>query len=262
MDKPYSSLIVGSGKLGKRFYQYLCQSNPDDKIYTLSRSEKSWSKHHVTIDLLQEDLVLPSLINLKNVFIILAPDQRDVTSYRSVYIHAVTNLLRTLQFDHQAFHCTFISSTAVYGEHQLGLIDEQIQPCPNKYNGETLLEAEQNLTLLHHSVSIVRAAGLYSHSRVKLLNSLFDSEQYNNPKWLNLIHEQDLCIWIEYISQHKVPLSIASDGTPFLRSQLQDFKQNRTYQKSEPLRRFASNHKDLIGLQYPSIFNWLNNDSL
>ncbi|MBV35377.1 MAG: hypothetical protein CMP47_07950 [Rickettsiales bacterium] len=249
-----NTLIVGSGKLGRRFYEYLVSKG--EKPYTLSRSEKSWADNHIVCDLLKVSDSLPELPQLDNVYIMLAPDERTEQAYRQTYMHAVSRLLQELHKQHTEFHCTFLSSTSVYDGNLEAVIDESVKAKPLNFSGKTMLDAEKNVKSLHENTSIVRASGLYSKERTKLLESLLDKDKYHDPKWLNLIHEDDLCYWLHLANQREVSLSIASDGTAFTRQQLQDHVAGKELSPQEPAKQYHSVLLKRLNLQYPSIFSW------
>lgn len=260
MTNQGKNLIVGTGKLGQRFYQYL--KSLDQPTITLSRKPKGWSEHHICYDLLNDKQALPKLPKISKVFIILAPGERTESAYRQTYITAVSNLIALLHQQQTDFHCVFVSSTSVYGGNTESVINEDTRPVPDSFSGQTLLEAEQNIKQLHANTSIVRPSGLYSSQRQRLIDSLLDSGQRENPKWLNLVHEQDVCQWLWQTVVHQWPLVIASDGFPFQRKQFQDFQQSLpdTDLPSSPdksAKRYRSLFLDQIKLQHPSIFHWL-----
>lgn len=247
-----SQLIVGAGKFGKRFYHYLLSLN--NSPITLSRSEKHWSENHIQADLLGNTLQLPRIPKLDNVYILLAPNERSEDAYQKTYIDAVTNLLQQLKQQQSSFNCTFLSATSVYGSNQMDVIDEGIAAEPDNFRGKILLEAERNILQQHGQVSIVRASGLYSKERKRLINSLLDPNEVNNPKWMNLIHEDDLCRWLYKASVEQWPISIASDGCPFTRKAIQLSQEtmvNTTY------RQFKSDYLQSLELKHPSFVDWL-----
>lgn len=260
MTNQGKNLIVGAGKLGQRFYQYL--KSLDQPTITLSRAPKGWSDHHICFDLLNDKEALPKLPRLSTVFIILAPGQRSESAYRQTYITAVTNLIALLHQQQTDFYCVFVSSTSVYAGNTESIINEQTIPKPDSFSGYILLEAEENVKSLHTNTSIVRPSGLYSLQRQRLITSLLDPAQQENPKWLNLVHEQDVCLWLCQTADNKWPLTIASDSFPFQRKQLQDFQQSLPNADlpslpDNPAKRYQSLYLDQIKLQHPSIFHWL-----
>lgn len=249
-----NTLIVGTGKLGQRFYHHL--KNEGENPMTLSRSEKEWSENHITFDLLKAGIELPQLPKLDHVFIIVAPDERTEVAYRQTYIHAVARLINELHKQQDSFHCTFVSSTSVYAGNLEPVIDESIAAKPANFTGKVLLDAEKALLKLHPNTTIIRASGLYSEQRQKLTDSLLDGDKYLEPKTLNLIHEDDLCHWLSYASEREVNMSIASDGHPFTRKQLQDFVKTGQYDETPLDKKYQSALLKRMRLQYPSIFDW------
>ncbi|ACV27949.1 sugar nucleotide-binding protein [Kangiella koreensis] len=260
MTNQGKNLIVGAGKLGQRLYNHL--KSLDQPTITLSRSPKGWSDQHICYDLLHDERALPKLPRLSTVFIILAPGERTESAYRQTYITAISNLTSLLHQQQTDFYCVFVSSTSVYGGNTEPLINEQTKPLPDSFSGQTLLKAEQNIKKMHNNTSIVRPSGLYSSQRQRLIDSLLDPEQYQNSKWLNLIHEQDVCQWLWQTAVNQWPLTIASDGFPFQRKQLQSFQQSLPNADVPSLpdnsaKRYQSRYLDQIKLQHPSIFHWL-----
>lgn len=249
-----NTLIVGTGKLGQRFYNYV--KDQGENPITLSRSEKDWSDNHITFDLGKAGNDLPALPQLSEVFIILAPDEKTEIAYRQTYVHAVTRLIEVLHKQQQDFHCTFVSSTSVYSGNTEDVIDESVAANPTHFTGKALLEAEKNLLKQHPNTSIVRASGLYSDERQRMVDSLLDKEKYDEPKWLNVIHEDDLCHWLYFAADREVNLSIASDGKPFTRAQLQDYVSGKQFAELEPSKIYKSGLLKRIRLRHPSIFSW------
>ncbi|WP_251358625.1 sugar nucleotide-binding protein [Kangiella sp. TOML190] len=249
-----SSLIVGAGKFGRRFYDFL-QAHGQDPI-TLSKSDKAWSQQHIRLDLLAKSLQLPSLPKIDQLYLIVAPTYRTQEAYQNIYIDGLGNLLRALLKQQRSFHATFLSSTAVYGSQRLGLIDENSPTQPDNFRGELLLQAEQQIQQMAPSSSIVRASGLYSRQRERLLQSLLDKQKASDAKWLNLVHEADLCQWLLKASENQWPSVIASDGVPFQRTQLY---QEQAVDK-QGYRQFKSQYFEQMDLQYVSFVDWF--DSL
>ncbi|WP_195758353.1 sugar nucleotide-binding protein [Kangiella sp. HZ709] len=247
------SLIIGAGKLGKRFYHYLKKNQKS--VVTLSRSKKKWSTHHIQYDLLGSSEILSKLIKfstINTVFIVLAPTNRNPQDYRNIYIEGLENILLQLAEQYPEAHYTLLSSTSVYGKQQCGLLDEKVQPEPDNFRGEILLEAEQNFKKLCNNFSIVRASGLYSKERTRFVMSLLAKEKAEDPKWLNMIHEDDLCQWLEAAANNQWPLSIASDGEPLQRSRLHSLEIDMTN-----YREFKSQYLHQLSLKHSSFADWL-----
>lgn len=250
---PTHTLLVGTGKLGKRFHNHLCDA--DHQVITLSRSAKAWSAQHVSVDLSQTNIYLPPLPKLSHVFIMLAPSERNEHAYRNTYVHAVSNLIQALHKQQTDVHCTFVSSTSVYAGNTQACIHEETTPQPNGFSGAVMLEAEQSLRQQHPNSSIVRASGLYSAQRPRLLTSIADPNKHDDPKWLNLIHEDDLCRLLLQAATESWPLLLASDGAAFQRCHLQDFLRTGEMPSIQPARLYQSIHANAFNLDHPNIFS-------
>lgn len=262
-------LIVGTGKLGQRYYQHLTQASSTQnpiEITTLSRSEKSWSKHHIALDISQpiDPECAKQLPLFDTIVFILAPGKRDEALYRATYLDAPRHLLSALDTNNSP-HIIWVSSTSVYGEQSQRLTNESTIPRPANVFSQILLDAEQAVIQQSARASILRPAGLYSSQRQRLLDSLLNSEQYDNPKWLNLVHEDDVCRHIEFLRQSKQPLLIAADATPFQRAHLQDFIKHScpeshltkmAHTSKTSLRLIKSQQHDQLPFNYPSVFDW------
>lgn len=253
MTNTTNTLLVGTGKLGQRLFSHL--NDAGHHVITLSRHPKPWSPRHLCVNLSQANLSLSTLPALSQVFIMLAPAQRNEQAYRDTYVTAVSHLLSALHQQQQAFHCVFVSSTSVYAGNSETVITEATTPKPASFSGEVMLEAEQSLRQHHPNSSIVRASGLYSEQRQRLLHSLTDPDKQDDPKWLNLIHEDDLCRLLLHTAEEQWPLLLASDGAAFQRRHLQEFLRTGKAPNIQPERLYQSIHADVWSLTHPSIFS-------
>lgn len=254
-------LIAGAGKFGKRFFHYLKANHTS--VYTLSKSPKPWSEQHICCDLLADKTAIKKAISklpkIDQLYFILSPTASTEDEYKKTYIQAVTNLLDALQSQQKSIHCTFLSSIGVYGKEQVGIINENTLPKPDGFRGKIMLEAEQNMLQKCNAVTIVRAAGLYSSQRLRLIESIMDIDQRNNPKWLNLIHEQDLCQWIELATHKKWALTHASDAYAFQRKNAvkPSGESPSLMLKDKSYRLFKSQHFEQIKLDFACFTDWL-----
>jgi len=103
---------------------------------------------------------------------------------------------------YKASHVIFISSTGVFGEHQLE-VDEDTTPEPTRGNGEVLLRAE-NYFVEHFAgrVSIIRPGGLVGEDRhpVKYLAGRERVSGKDHP--VNLVHRKDLIALTHFLIEN------------------------------------------------------------
>lgn len=79
---------------------------------------------------------------IRRLLFVAAPDARDAATYRRIYVHGLAHLLDALDPD-RLQRAVLVSSSAVYGEHGGGRVDEDTPPAPLAFNGRVLLEAER-----------------------------------------------------------------------------------------------------------------------
>ena len=119
-----------------------------------------------------------------------APGARDEAVYRGVFVDGLRNVLAALDASHLQ-RIVFVSSSAVYGEHRGGWVDEDTPPAPQGFNGRILLEAEALLAARPESATALRLAGLYGPGRLQLIERLRSGQAgapVEPPHWANRIH--------------------------------------------------------------------------
>lgn len=100
-------------------------------------------------------------------------------------------------------HLIFISSTGVFGDHQLEA-DEDTKPDPTRGNGEVLLRAENFFAEnFAGRLSIIRPGGLVGGDRhpVKYLAGRVKVSGKDHP--VNLVHRKDLIALTQFLIENK-----------------------------------------------------------
>jgi len=183
------ALILGCGDLGGRAAQLLIA---DGYSVTGVRRRPFVLPGGVVCSLdLADPQAIEQLPRRADVVIVaLTPNQRTPEAYHAAYIDLPRLVSRTVT----ATHWVFVSSTAVYGEHQATLpdrwIDETVLPAPDRFNGEVLLAAEQKLRVQVPRLTVVRCSGLYGPGRTTLVTRAMRGEK-GNQQWTNRIHIDD-----------------------------------------------------------------------
>lgn len=145
----------------------------------------------------------------------LTPSQRIPEAYQATYLDLPRLVTRTVN----AAHWVFVSSTAVYGEHQTTLldrwIDETVLPEPDRCNGEVLLAAEQQLRAQVPRLTVVRCSGLYGPGRTTLITRAMRGDK-GDQQWTNRIHIDDAARAVHWcVTAECVPENIiATDLLP------------------------------------------------
>lgn len=183
------ALILGCGDLGSRTAQLLIA---DGYSATGVRRRPFVLPGGVALSLdLADPQAIEQLPRRADVVIVaLTPSQRTPEAYRATYLDLPRLVSRTVT----APHWVFVSSTAVYGEHQTTLpdrwIDETVLPAPDRFNGEVLLAAEQQLRAQVPRLTVVRCSGLYGPGRTALIARAARGDK-GDSQWTNRIHIDD-----------------------------------------------------------------------
>lgn len=169
---------------------------------------------------------------IRRLLFVAAPDARDAATYRRIYVHGLAHLLDALDPD-QVQRAVLVSSSAVYGEHGGGRVDEDTPPAPLAFNGRVLLEAER---LLHARVSgrgvVLRLAGLYGPGRTQLLAALRAGTARapaEPPFYVNRIHVDDAAAALAHLLALPAPAPcyLGVDDTPLPQHELYAFLAER-----------------------------------
>jgi nucleoside-diphosphate-sugar epimerase len=144
-------------------------------------------------------------------------DRRDEDAYRSIYVHALRDLLSVLR----AAACPlqrvfFTSSTAVYGQSRGQWVDERSVTKPSGFNGRVLLEAESIVRNGPETGVNIRLSGIYGPGRTRLVRQVWNGEAKATHSWTNRIHVEDCAGVLHHLMrlQDLEPLYLASDDEP------------------------------------------------
>ena len=220
-------LLAGCGDLGRRVAQRLADRGA--AVWALRRHPPA---EQGAIQWVQGDLSDPASLDglpegITRVVFLPAPDAREESAYRAVFVDGLRHLFGAL--DRAACRrVVFISSSAVYGEHEGAWIDETTPPEPLGFNGRVLLEAEQWLGLQAVSSVVLRLAGIYGPGRLQLIERLRSGQARvprDVPHWANRIHVDDAADAIVHLLMldEVLPLYLGTDDTPLPLDVLYDF---------------------------------------
>ena len=154
------ALLIGCGDLGLRARRLRAQGV---EIHALRRQPPADDADGIAW--LRGDISRPDGIpvlpaGITRLILLPAPGARDEAVYRGVFVDGLRNVLAALDASHLQ-RIVFVSSSAVYGEHRGGWVDEDTPPAPQGFNGRILLEAEALLAARPESATALRLAGLY-----------------------------------------------------------------------------------------------------
>ena len=212
-------LLAGCGDLGLRVARLLRARG--DTVYALRRNPPASNADG--IEWLRADLATPESLRglptcITQVVYLPTPDRREPAAYRATFVDGLRHLLAALDGIHLQ-RLLFVSSSAVYGEHHGGWVDEDTPVAPPGFNGAVLLEAEQLLAAWPTCAIVLRLAGLYGPGRLQLLERLRAGTARvprGTPHWANRIHVEDAARAIVHLLQLTDPQScyLGVDSTP------------------------------------------------
>ena len=221
-------LLAGCGDLGERVAQRLRAHG--DEVWALRRQPPARGMHG--IHWLRGDLTDPASLRelpagITRLVYLPAPATRDKAAYRAIFVDGLRHLLDALDRRKLA-RVLFVSSSAVYGEHDGDWVDEATPSDPPGFNGAVLLEAEQWLAQQSLPATVLRLAGLYGPGRLQLIERLRAGQlrvPRETPHWANRIHVDDAAAAIAHLLQLKSPqpLYLGVDDTPMPLDELYDF---------------------------------------
>ncbi|MPT37299.1 MAG: NAD-dependent epimerase/dehydratase family protein, partial [Achromobacter sp.] len=135
-------LLIGCGDLGQRVARRFLARG--DEVLALRRHPPADGPQGIRWlrgDISRPD-GLPALpAGVTRLIHLPAPGARDPAAYRAVFIDGLANVLDALDTS-RLERVVFVSSSAVYGEHDGDWVTEDTPPSPLGANGRLLLEAE------------------------------------------------------------------------------------------------------------------------
>lgn len=210
-------LIAGCGDVGNVLASSLLQDG--HVVYGLKRDVSSLPEGVIP---LQADLTRPeTLTDLPSEFDRLVfmptPASRDPAGYETIFIEGWNNLWAALK--KAPARTLLVSSTAVFGESDGGLVDERTVPDPTGFNGKILFKMEQLARGCTDELVVVRISGIYGPGRERLIRQAVSEGlevQQTPPFFTNRIHRDDAAGVLKHLLfiDRAQTLYIASDNQP------------------------------------------------
>ena len=225
-------LIAGCGHIGAQTGLQL--HNKGHKVFGLKRNVSSIPSeiNPIGADISQpvDAGVLPT--NIDQVIYILAASGFNEQAYQQAYVGGVTNLIAAMGERSKSLkRFIFVSSTSVYAQNSGEWVDEESITEPQSFNGQIMLEAEQQVLSLTNGL-VVRFSGIYGPGRNRMLEQVKSGQiAALVPKiYSNRIHSQDCARVLTHLSEmpdllHKIIL--ASDHQPVSLNEIQSWLANQ-----------------------------------
>ena len=220
-------LIAGCGDVGGRVARLLHARGA--AVHGLRRSSRPLPQGVVPIraDLADAASLAALPRDIAQLVYLPTPDARTPEAYRRVFVDGLERLLDALA-GAPLRRVLFVSSSAVYGDHGGGWVDEDSAPDPPGFNGEILLEGERRLAQRNLPATVLRLAGLYGPGRDGLLARLRAGQArapIEPPFWANRIHVDDAAGAMAHLLDLPEPASLylGVDDTPLPLHELYGF---------------------------------------
>ena len=210
-------LIAGCGDVGNVLATALLQDG--HTVYGLKRDISTLPDgvQPIGADLLNPATLIDLPVDIDSLIFMPTPASRDQASYEAIFIQGWKNLWAGLK--QSPDRVLMVSSTAVYGEDQGGIVDEETGPDPTRFNGKVLLKMEQLAGRCTENLVVVRISGIYGPGRERLIR-LATSDglevQQTPPYFTNRIHRDDAAAVLKHLLAIERPeaLYLATDDQP------------------------------------------------
>lgn len=198
MSNPWDILILGCGRLGGNLKTEL-----ESEKFRVLGVRRSQVEHDATFLSLDLDLSeswnrLANLPLSENAVIvaIVTPDVRTEDAYRRRYVGVSARLRYFASLLGRGHRVVWVSSTAVFGQNQTGLLDESVLPLPDHWRGILVKEAEDNISEIQVRTTVLRFAGLYTAQSLDRLRDPVMRKKLNPESISNRIHRDDAVNWL------------------------------------------------------------------
>jgi nucleoside-diphosphate-sugar epimerase len=210
-------LIAGCGDVGSVLAVSLLQDG--HVVYGLKRNTSSLPDGVIPI---QADLTKPDTLtqlppDIDHLVFLPTPASRDQAGYEAIFIQGWNNLWAGLP--RAPKRSLVVSSTAVYGESDGGIVDEGTDPRPTGFNGKALLKMEQTAAACTDNLAVVRFSGIYGPGRERLIRMAASKGleiQQSPPYFTNRIHRNDAAAVLKHLLLIDNPQALyaATDNLP------------------------------------------------
>ena len=210
-------LIAGCGDVGSVLAASLQQGG--HVVFGLKRDTSTLPEgvRPVQADLTRPDTLPQMPKNIDRMVFMPTPASRDKAGYEAIFIRGWLNLWASLH--NEPARTLMVSSTAVYGESDGGIVDENTDPRPTGFNGKVLQKMEQVAAESTENLVVIRIAGIYGSGRERLLKIAVSDGleiQQSPPYFTNRLHRADAAAVLAHLLFIDDPavLYVATDDLP------------------------------------------------
>ncbi|MEZ0121722.1 MAG: NAD-dependent epimerase/dehydratase family protein [Candidatus Reddybacter sp.] len=193
-------LLLGCGSLGRKLACRLIAAQHT----VIAVKRRPLRDPLAGLQVLLVDITVASMVELiptdvDLVVCALAPAERNAAAYQSVFQGGMQRVLAHFarSISSRRPHWLMVSSTSVYGQDRGQWVDESSPAEASSFNGQALIQAEQQLWAHCANSIVLRFSGIYGPGRESLIRRVREGRamQYDPPCYSNRIHEAD-CLGI------------------------------------------------------------------
>ena len=210
-------LIAGCGDVGSVLATALLQDG--HLVYGLKRDTSTLPEGvlPVVADLLDPATLKDLPENIDWLIFMPTPASRDQAAYEAIFIQGWKNLWAGLK--QTPVRTLVVSSTAVFGEANGGIVNEETKPDPSGFNGKVLLKMEQLVSCCTENLIVVRISGIYGPGRERLIRQAASeglAVQQFPTQFTNRIHRDDAAAALKHLLEidHPEALYLVTDDRP------------------------------------------------
>lgn len=210
-------LIAGCGDVGGVLATLLLQDG--HVVYGLKRDTSSLPAgvQPIRADLTNPETLQDLPAEIDSLVFMPTPASRDKAGYEAIFLRGWKNVWAGLK--QAPLRTVMVSSTAVFGESEGGMVDEETPPEPTGFNGKVLLEMEKLAASCTENLVVVRISGIYGPGRERLIRQAAMEGlevQQSPPFYTNRIHRDDAASVLKHLLEIDKPetLYVATDNNP------------------------------------------------
>lgn len=210
-------LIAGCGHVGNVLAELLLQNG--HVVHGLKRNISTLPKG---VQAIRADLTDPATLttlpeNIDSLVFMPTPASRDQAAYESIFLDGWKNLWNSLR--QPPARTLLVSSTAVYGQSDGRIVNEETAPQPARFNGEVLLRMERLAASCTAQLVVARVSGIYGPGREGMIRQAASAGlevQQSPPSYTNRIHRDDVAAALMHLLLLDNPqaLYLVSDDLP------------------------------------------------
>ena len=210
-------LIAGCGDVGSVLAAALLQDG--HQVYGLKRDTSTLPKGVLPVeaDLLNPTTFKDLPVDIDWLIFMPTPAARNQVAYEAIFIQGWKNLWTAMK--QTPARTLLVSSTAVYGEANGGVVCEETKPDPSGFNGKVLLKMEQLVSRCTENLVVARISGIYGPGRERLIRQAASeglAVQQVPAQFTNRIHRDDAAAVLKHLLEidHPEALYLVTDDRP------------------------------------------------